>query len=89
MLHYQSSQPQKSEIDDPRIERVKFLEKLVREGENCHLKMIDFSNIVELKEEGPIIQRGGYKFRAKYAYADEPICKLDYFPPSLIYQAFD
>jgi hypothetical protein len=50
MLHYQQSEIENDD-QDPRLEREIFYENLCKDFKNTDVKMIDFSNIVELKEK--------------------------------------
>jgi hypothetical protein len=53
-----------------------------KEIKNCYVKMIDFSNIVELKEGSFNWQ--GLEVKGKIAVIDVPICQLEYFPPNML-----
>ena len=48
------------------------------------VKLIDFSNILELKEQEVIIL--GEIFKGKFAKTEVPVSHYDYFPPNMLTQ---
>ena len=71
---------------DHRIDRKDFYEIVATKTDSISVKMIDFSNIVELKQR--IVNRSGMQLFGKFAEIKNPVAHQDYFPHEMLKQVY-